>query len=64
VMASVKLATDMPCEVVWLQAAKNRGDVMTPSNSGVFHRVTFNRLPSHFDARPQAAARMRHFRAK
>jgi len=64
VMASVRPATDMPCEVVWLQAAKNRGDVMTPSNSGVFHRVTINRLPSHFDARPQAAARMRHFRAK
>lgn len=42
-MASVRLATDMPCEVVWLQAAKKRGDVTTPSNSGVFHRVAINR---------------------
>ena len=42
-MASVRLATDMPCEVVWLQAAKNKGEMTAPSNSGVFHRVEINR---------------------
>jgi hypothetical protein len=47
VMALVRLATDMLCEV-WLQPARNSGEVTTPSNNGVFHRVEINRYSPHF----------------
>lgn len=38
-----RLPVDIPCEPVWLQAARNKGEMTAPSNSGVFQRVAINK---------------------